>query len=330
MKTESKTNNAEVQNFLTFCNKIQERAYWKNTKAKRGGKFPQAAIQELKEQNEDHNLYLGVIGEFSSGKSTLINAILHQNLLKKDVNPTTSTPTFIRYGDRFNIVIDYSNGKKVNFWDECKDADLFPLRDSKTADINDKNGTIRQFISKYTASEDISKGLDRVTIYLNNPFLKNGLVIVDTPGINAGNYKRHEDVTKETIKKYCDAVIIITKASNPCEKTLCEFVNDCVSGLEDRCIGVVSQIDEIGDCDDLDDDDDIDDIVKEQNLQLKTAQKRFDSMLKKSLPVLLPVSARYAEGKSKTLDNPRLLEHYKQMFSQFMETIHQRSCPKYA
>lgn len=45
-------------------------------------------------------VHLALVGGFSTGKSTLINAILGEDLLTSRLHPTTICPTFISYGDR--------------------------------------------------------------------------------------------------------------------------------------------------------------------------------------------------------------------------------------
>ncbi|MGI6206813.1 MAG: dynamin family protein [Anaerolineae bacterium] len=50
----------------------------------------------------DELFLLVVVGEFNSGKSALINALLGQRLLEEGVTPTTSRIQLIRYGDTFS------------------------------------------------------------------------------------------------------------------------------------------------------------------------------------------------------------------------------------
>ena len=56
------------------------------------------AIDNLQEKAEDKSLYLAVVGEFSSGKSTFINALLGRRILKEAVMPTTACATYIAKG----------------------------------------------------------------------------------------------------------------------------------------------------------------------------------------------------------------------------------------
>jgi ribosome biogenesis GTPase A len=59
-------------------------------------------IERIKKRRHDPHLYLAIIGEFSSGKSTLINALLRDDLLKTSALVTTATATKIIYNNKFS------------------------------------------------------------------------------------------------------------------------------------------------------------------------------------------------------------------------------------
>src|SRR5436305_140273 len=71
-------------------------------------------LTQIRERREDANLYLAVIGEFSSGKSTLINALLRENLLPTSVvQATTAAATVLRAGPRRTVVaVDKDGGSR--------------------------------------------------------------------------------------------------------------------------------------------------------------------------------------------------------------------------
>lgn len=303
-------NPKDYLSFFDFCNKLETHSYWEGSPKQ----FPKTNIQALKERYEDKNLYLGVVGEFSSGKSTLINAILHQNLLKEDIlQGTTCAPTFIQFDEKFDIIIKYTRGKEAKFSSQCQDKTILgKIKKGDIQSIDFQTGPIREFIDKYTATEAYSAKLDRVTVYLNNPILQNGLVIVDTPGINA-SIKRHSTVTKQTLERYCDAAVIMTPANAPCSETLCDFVRKNLAGLENRCLGIVSKIDSLR-------------RTAEQNSMVDFVKTRFKSELGKPLAATLPVSALYSQGENEDAPplKPELYDHYKTMFLEFEKIIQER------
>lgn len=84
---------------------------------------------EILERAGDSELKLALLGQFSSGKSTFINALLRKNMLKTAWRATTAVPTFIRSGEKRivvhlkyggNVVITENNTKELydllNVW----------------------------------------------------------------------------------------------------------------------------------------------------------------------------------------------------------------------
>ena len=75
----------------------------------------------------DELFLIVVVGEFNSGKSSLINALLGAEVLEEGVTPTTATVNLLRYGDTFGeqkvddgfSIINYPMEllKEINFVD---------------------------------------------------------------------------------------------------------------------------------------------------------------------------------------------------------------------
>lgn len=70
-------------------------------------------IQRIDERQKDPYLYLAVIGEFSSGKSTFINALLRDNLLKTSALVTTAAATRLRYGNQLKVEVNFANVPEI-------------------------------------------------------------------------------------------------------------------------------------------------------------------------------------------------------------------------
>ena len=52
-----------------------------------------------------------VLGDMKRGKSTLLNALLGENLLPSDVNPCTAVLTVLRYGSQKKVTVYFKDGK---------------------------------------------------------------------------------------------------------------------------------------------------------------------------------------------------------------------------
>jgi len=71
-------------------------------------------INRIQKRKDDPNLYLAVIGEFSSGKSTFINALLRDDLLKTSALVTTATATRIHSGKEIVVQAQFTSSEKAD------------------------------------------------------------------------------------------------------------------------------------------------------------------------------------------------------------------------
>lgn len=208
----------------------------------------QAEATILSGRANDLRLCLGVIGEFSTGKSTFINALLGFELLKEDVlQGTTCAPTLLSKGNAFTITVNFQNGKnpakhpasnasRRSRW--CVGDDIGHVMDCI------KNAS--EFINKYTAEEYVSKTVADVRIEIPGDYwyLPDNIIVVDTPGLNADT-PRHGIVAQEAVRNLCDLCCVLTSASIPCPASLVHFVSENLREMQNRCVCVATQVDRI-------------------------------------------------------------------------------------
>ena len=65
--------------------------------------------QELMVRLAEDRFTLGVVGQFKRGKSSLMNALIGDELLPTGVLPLTSAITILRFGSRKQLVVSYEN-----------------------------------------------------------------------------------------------------------------------------------------------------------------------------------------------------------------------------
>ncbi|MCX7611242.1 MAG: dynamin family protein [Ignavibacterium sp.] len=128
---------------------------------------------------------IAVIGEFTSGKSTLINALIGLDLLPTLLQPTTARITFISFSEKQKIILNQNDGKSVE-----KDFDPKFLKEL----IADNSSLI--------------ESIDTIEVKLTNNLLNNGIVLIDTPGTNDTDEQRVK-ITYGVIPT-ADAVIYVT------------------------------------------------------------------------------------------------------------------------
>ena len=166
-----------------------------------------------------------VVGEFSAGKSTLLNALMGERILPSFSNETTATVNFLRHSEKA------SNGEAGRVY--YNNGDEEPLKDATLA-------TIEKFVS--TKGNDVAKKVDHLDLYLDSEFLKDGVTLVDSPGLN-GVADGHREITEAQILK-SHACIFLFNSDHPGSKTDFEFLHDLQSRVK-TIIFVLNKIDDI-------------------------------------------------------------------------------------
>ncbi|MBI3490764.1 MAG: dynamin family protein [Acidobacteria bacterium] len=138
---------------------------------------------------EEQHFEIAVFGRVSTGKSSLLNHVLGRAVLPVGVNPITSVPTRIAYGDRQRLRVWRANQPVL---DTSLDA-------------------LAQFITE-TGNPGNQLAVTRIVVELPAAPLKSGIVFVDTPGV--GSLARAS--TSETLAYLprCDVGIVLIDASS--------------------------------------------------------------------------------------------------------------------
>lgn len=153
-------------------------------------------------------------GEFKRGKSSLVNAIIGTNLCPTDIGVATSVITIIKYGAVKKAVRYYGNILDAA---QAIDPDEFKLEEHSQKNSVDslKQEEIEwEDICKYTVG-DVSEIDNTILVELSypSPFLKNGITVIDTPGIG-GVDPRHAVLTHIALPK-ADVIVFVTDTGEP-------------------------------------------------------------------------------------------------------------------
>ncbi|MHB8232401.1 MAG: dynamin family protein [bacterium] len=182
-----------------------------------------AAAQLLSTKLQADVFSLVVVGQFKRGKSTFINALLGEDLLPASIIPLTSIITILGYGDKLQITAFFENGTKK----EILQNDL-PL----------------YITEKYNPENE--KGVNRVEIAYPSQYLKNGVQIIDTPGI-ASVHEHNTQTTYEYLPR-ADAAIFIVGVDPPLTQAELQFLLD-VKNMVGKTFFIQSKIDTVSGAD---------------------------------------------------------------------------------
>jgi small GTP-binding protein len=166
---------------------------------------------------EGERFHLVVLGEFNHGKTTFVNALLGKNILPVGVTPTTAVIHHIEHGSaaRATAVTESGAGKEVEV------ARLVDYVVDGGAEKDD----VRFLEVRYPA-----------------PILEEGVVLVDTPGVNDLNLQRAE-ITYGYIPR-SDAVIFLLDAGQILKESERQFIaKKLLSASRDKLMFVINKID---------------------------------------------------------------------------------------
>jgi predicted GTPase len=157
-------------------------------------------VSALKDRLAAGQVQVLVMGEFKRGKSTLINALVGRPLLPMGAVPLTSIVTVVRRAERESATVAYLDGRREAIPVEC-------VRDFVAEEQNPKN----------------RKKVDHVAVGLPSSFLREGMLLVDTPGV--GSVYRHNTEVAQRYLPNADAVILVLTADPPISQSEVEFLH---------------------------------------------------------------------------------------------------------
>ena len=145
------------------------------------------SLQIIRRNLEENRYFIAFIGQFSAGKSCLINNLLEKEILPSGVRETTPILTYIRYGANEYALLHFTDG---SVW-------KLSLSEVHTITQNSSNWNPDQF--------------DYLEIFVCAPILQSGMVLLDTPGINT-LIRHHEQLLSNTLDLASRVIYVVGHA----------------------------------------------------------------------------------------------------------------------
>ena len=119
-------------------------------------------IDALASRLEEDTFEVALFGRVSSGKSSLLNALLGTDILPVGVNPITAVPTKLRYGKTLKAAVAYGDGRSAQV----------PVEE------------LARLVTEQGNPGNL-KNIVRAVMEVPSPRLKDGILLVDTPGLGS-------------------------------------------------------------------------------------------------------------------------------------------------
>jgi len=166
-------------------------------------------IEKVARKLQSQSFRVSVVGEFSQGKSTLLNALLGEEIQPVRAIPCSGTVTVLKYGQQRRVICRYRDGREEEI--------VFEQYQEKAA------------ISEEAALGSLTDELvqsEIEEIIFEHPDLdlcRTGVEIVDSPGLN--EHPERTAITQQLIKG-TDAVIFLVNASRPLTQGERDLIQD--------------------------------------------------------------------------------------------------------
>lgn len=148
---------------------------------------------ELRSKQENATLILPLVGEFSSGKTTLINALTDSKKLETAIKPTTATIYEVHFG--------------------C---------DSCHAKVVTDNGSIQDVDDIAELKNDVLADAKVVTVFDTSSRVPATTILVDTPGLSSPD-PRHKQTLVNFLPK-ADGILLVTDINQQITRSLTDFI----------------------------------------------------------------------------------------------------------
>ena len=198
---------------------------------KQGNDAEADGLEKLCGNVRDDLFSIVVVGEFSAGKSTFLNAMMHKKILPSFSGETTATVNFLRdascapNGEAGIVYYRKPEGKTEVL------PDLKPETIEKVVSVRGNQG-----------DKTVASTIDHVVLFLDSAFLKDGVMLVDSPGLN-GIAEHHKEITEEQIRK-SHACIFLFNADHPGSRTDFDFLRE-LKNRNNNVLFVLNKIDRI-------------------------------------------------------------------------------------
>ena len=180
----------------------------------------------------DERFNLVVVGEFSRGKSTFVNALLGRRMLPVSKSPTTAVISKIIYGETSEYIVHYKSGESKTI-SESEFNDIKAQSEGDVLSLDGLKDKLKSLVKHQEKLDDI----DFVEIRYPLPLCRNNVEVVDTPGTNDLNAGR-VDITYNYLKK-ADAAILVLMATQALTKSEMEFLREQIIGNQVTDIFIV-------------------------------------------------------------------------------------------
>ena len=200
-----------------------------------------AALNQICAQLDKPCLNVALIGNFSSGKSTFINALIKKELLKTAWSATTAAPTYIYYHDKEETLVVVETSEDGAFYMN------HPEQREGFEKIIDRGlpSDLKEMIAVLSTSNEFSDVIQKIKIYASGDERIKHICLIDTPGVNPGAAEAaaHVMKTKDVLLEDADITIVLFQETQVFTNSFKVFLEENARHFMKDAIFVITMMD---------------------------------------------------------------------------------------
>jgi GTPase Era involved in 16S rRNA processing len=173
----------------------------------RGDTKVEENLREIGEKLGGNRFHLVVLGQFKRGKSTFINSLLGDRVLPTSVVPLTSIVTLLKYGEEEVVEVLFNDGSKTTI-----------SRDQLEEYVTERGNPSNE------------KNVKHVEVSYPSGYLKDGVFIIDTPGVGS-TFENNTEMTYNYLPRV-DAALFLLAVDPPISQSEIAFLADVKDYVE--------------------------------------------------------------------------------------------------
>lgn len=189
-------------------------------------------VKKARQSANEANFNIALSGVINAGKSSLLNALIEEDLLGVSNIPQTASICVLKYSKE-----PYA---KVEFWDKIEQENLgLPPKELSTKQI-----ALNELKNYTSAESELAKYVKLCTLGVSAKILED-INIIDTPGIDDA-IKAREELSANYLKN-CDATLYLMNSGQSATAKDMEFLKSIVQNTKNsEIIVLLTHIDKLG------------------------------------------------------------------------------------